>query len=156
MKVTDADVAAIDFNVPPDQGVVAPIADLEEEPADFVIEELDTIRDRLPTWEPALEEDDLQAVRNILCVAAVPDTIQLPLERYVPRVVYEHLKDRYPKEQLIKMLTWIIMNPERGMVLDEVGDLGIEGQAGDPYQVRERMYLYAVKFVARLTGRVPE
>lgn len=156
-KVTEQDVAAIDYsNVPPDQGIVAPIADADEEVADFIAEELDTLRSRLPTWELGTDEDQLQAVRNVLCVAAVPDTVQLPIERYVPRVVYEHLKDTYPKDQLIKMLTWIIMNPERGMVLDDVSELGIQGQAGDPYQVRERMYLYAVKFVARLTGKVPE
>lgn len=155
-KVTEKDIAAIDYNVPPDQGIVAPIADAEEEVADFLAEELATVRNRLATWELATDEDQLQAVRNVLCVAAVPDTVQLPIERYVPRVVYEYLKDHYPKDQLIKMLTWIIMNPERGMVLDDVSELGIQGQAGDPYQVRERMYLYAVKFVARLTGKVPE
>ncbi len=156
MKVTDKDVAALDFHVPPDQGIVAPVADIDEPPADFIAEQITTLRDRLPTWEPGLDDDELQAVRNLLCVAAVPDTVQLPSERYVPRVVFEHLKDRFPKDKLIKLLTWIAMNPERGMVLDEVSELGIEGQAGDPYQVRERMYLYAIKLIARLTGRVEE
>ncbi|MDO8543740.1 MAG: ABC transporter permease [Opitutaceae bacterium] len=156
MKVTDKDVAALDYNVPPDQGIVSPIADRDEEVADFIKEQITTVQERLSTWEPGMDEDELQAVRNLLCVAAVPDSIQLPSERYVPRVVYEHLKERFPKDKLIKLLTWIAMNPERGMVLDEMNDLGIEGQAGDAYQVRERMYLYAIKFIARLTGRVEE
>jgi hypothetical protein len=43
-----------------------------------------------------------------------------------------------------------------GPVLDDISDLGIEGAAGDPMLVRERAYLYAIKFVARLSGRVQE
>ena len=38
------------------------------------------------------------------------------------------------------------------MLLD-VRELGIRGAVSDLELVRERVYLYAIKFVARLTGR---
>ena len=82
-------------------------------------------------------------------VAAVPDAIQMPVERYLPRVVYNHLVDSYPKEKLLKILTYIALHPMEGPVLDDISDLGIEGAAGDPMLVRERAYLYAIKFIAR-------
>jgi hypothetical protein len=150
------DAEALDYNVPPDNGIVSPFAGADEEPDDFVKEQVDTVRNRLPVWPPGTEGDDLRCVRNLLYVAAVPDAIQLPVERYLPRVVYQHLLDTYPKEKLIKMLTWIAQHPMEGAVIDDVSDLGIEGAAGDPSVVRERAYLYAIKMVARLTGRVGE
>jgi hypothetical protein len=139
--------------VPPDQGIVAPIAAEDEEPYDFMIEQVNSVRDKLPAWGPGAEADDVQAVRNILCVAAVPDAIQLPVERFLPRIAFERLQDLYPKDKLVQILTYIALHPEDGLVLDNINDLGIEGAAGDPMQVRERVYLYAIKFVARLTDR---
>ena len=89
-------------------------------------------------------------------VAAVPDAIQMPVERYLPRVVYERLIDTYPRDRLIKMLTYIALHPEAGMVIDDISELGIEGTAGDPSVVRERAYLYALKFLLRVTGKISE
>ena len=100
--------------------------------------------------------DDLRCIRNLLYIAAVPDAIQLPVERYLPRVVYQHLLDSYPKDKLTKILTYIVLHPMEGPVVDDISELGIEGAAGDPMVVRERAYLYAIKFIARLTGKKPE
>jgi hypothetical protein len=71
-------------------------------------------------------------------------------------VVYQHLLDTYPREQLRKVLTYIALHPLEGPVLDDVSEVGIEGAAGDPMLVRERAYFYAIKFLARLTGRLEE
>ncbi|HUR58179.1 MAG TPA: ABC transporter permease [Opitutaceae bacterium] len=152
-RITEKDIASLDYAVPPDQGIVAPIAAEDEEPYDFLVEQVKGVRDKLPTWEPAADPDEIQAVRNLLAVAGVPDAIQLPVERFLPRVVFERLQEAYPTEKLVKILTWIAMHPEEGTVVDSLADLGIDGQAGDLMQVRERIYLYAIKFVARLTGR---
>jgi hypothetical protein len=89
-------------------------------------------------------------------VAGVPDAIQQPAERYLPHIVLQHLLDSYSKDKLVKILTWIALHPDDGMVIDSISDLGVDGQAGDPGVVRERVYLYALKFVARLTGRTTE
>ncbi len=152
-KITEQDIAGLDYRVPPDEGIVSPIAPVDDEPIDFLAAQVAEVRRQLPNWPPGDEPNDIQAVRNLLYVAGVPDAIQLPSERYLPRVVFDHLTERYPKDKLIKILTWIAMHPEEGMVIDDISDLGIEGTAGDPLVVQERAYLYAIKFIARLTGR---
>ena len=119
-------------------------------------DQVDSVRNKIATWPPGSEGDELRCIRNLLYIAAVPDAIQLPVERYLPRVVYEHLIDTYPKDKLVKILTYIVLHPEEGMVIDDISDLGIEGAAGDPMIVRERAYLYAIKFIARLTGKKTE
>ncbi|MBI5769039.1 MAG: ABC transporter permease [Verrucomicrobia bacterium] len=156
MTITDKDVAALDFRMPPDHGVVSPIAPIDEEPDEFVRDQVEGVRTKLLAWPPASEPDEVQCVRNLLYVCAVPDAIQMPVERYLPRVVLQHLTDSYPKEKLIKLLTWIVLHPEEGRVIDDISDLGIPGGAGDPMLVRERVYIYATKFIERLSGRKPE
>jgi hypothetical protein len=94
-------------------------------------------------------------VRKLLCVAAVPDAMQHPAERFLPEVVFQRLTDTYPKAKLIKILTWIARHPEDGPIVDNINTLGIPGAVGDADLVRERVYLYAVKFIMRLTGRGP-
>jgi hypothetical protein len=155
-KITSKDTDELDYNVPPDHGIVSPFAGPDEEPEDFMKEQVDTVRNQIAIWPPGADGDDLRCIRNLLYIAAVPDAIQLPVERYMPRVVYEHLIDSYPKEKLVKILTYIALHPEEGMVIDDISDLGIEGTVGDPMIVRERAYLYAIKFIARLTGRKTE
>jgi hypothetical protein len=153
MKITEKDIAALDFRMPPDNGVVSPMAPSDEEPDEFIREQIDGVRRKLAAWPPADDGDEVQRVRNLLFVCAVPDAIQLPVERYLPRVVLQQLTDTYPKEKLIKILTWIVQHPEQGTVIDDMSDLGIAGAAGDPGIVRERVFIYATKFIERLTGR---
>ncbi len=152
-KITAADTAALNYQVPPDRGVVAPFAGDDEEPDEYTAQELETVRRKLYTWRPAFEGDDIQRVRNLLYVAAVPDSVQLPIERHLPPMVLRYLSDMYPHDKLVKMLTYIAMHPEEGGVIVNLGDLGLEAAVGDPWTVRERAYFYAVKFTARLTGR---
>ena len=155
-KITAKEIDGLDFHVPPDHGIVSPFAGPDEQAEDFMKEQVDAVRRKLPAWPPGADEDDLRSVRNILYVAAVPDAIQMPVERYMPRVVYEYLLDTYPREKLTKILTYIALHPEEGPVIDDISDLGIEGTVGDPMLVRERAYLYAIKMIARLTERVKE
>ncbi len=152
-KITAQDIAGLDYRVPPDGGVVSPIAPEDDLPEDQTKDEVEGVRNGLSDWPMAKTADDIQNVRYLLCVAAVPDAIQMPVERYLPRVVYTHLIDKYPKDKLTKILTWIVMHPEDGAAVDNISDLGINGAAGDPSIVRERSYLYAIKFIGRLTGR---
>ncbi len=152
-KITAQDIAGLDYRVPPDGGVVSPIAPEDDLPEDQTKDEVEGVRNGLVDWPMGKTADDIQNVRYLLCVAAVPDAIQVPVERYLPRVVYNYLIDRYPKEKLTKILTWIVLHPEDGAAVDNISDLGINGAAGDPSIVRERSYLYAIKFIGRLTGR---
>ena len=156
MKITAADWEGLDYRVPPDHGIVAPMAAPDEEVDDFLKEQIDKVKERMPTWSPGTDGDELYCIRNLLYIAAVPDAIQLPVERHLPRLVYQHLLDTYPRESLRKILTYIALHPLEGPVLDEISELGVEGSAGDPMLVRERAYFYAIKFLARVTGRINE
>ncbi len=152
-NISAQDVAALDFHVPSDNGVVAPIAGPDDTPDDSVEPLLERVRQGLPTWAPGLTGDDAQRVRYLLCAAGVPDALQQPAERFLPEIVLQRLVEVYPKAKLIKILTWIARHPEDGAIVDNVEALGVTGAVGDPELVRERVYLYAIKFVARLTGR---
>ncbi len=151
-KITAKDVAALDYHLPPDEGVVAPFAPSDMAPDDYVVEQLTKVRENISTWAPGLAGDDVQRVRTLICVAAVPDSVQQPCEMFIPAIVLDHLQATFPKVKLIQMLTWIAKNPDAGTVVDDVTDIGVGGTA-DPELVRERAYFYAIKFVARLTGR---
>lgn len=142
------------FGVPPDHGVVAPYADPSEQPDDFIVEELDTLRANLPHWAPGFVDDPVQRVRNLLYVAAVPDAIQLPVERYVPALVLETLEARVPKEDLIRILAYITLYPLDGdtTAVTRVNELGLE-DAVQTDVVRERAYYYAIKYILRLSPR---
>lgn len=153
-KLTVGDIARLDFNVPPDRGVVTPFE--SSEPEDYLGRQVDRVRSALPNWQPGYDGDAGQQVRNLLCVAAVPDVVQLPEESYFPLVVLDYLNERYPRAELIKILTWIALNPDGGTVRTDLTDLGLSAATSDVTQVRDRSAIYAVKFVARLTGRVTE
>ncbi len=109
-KITAADTAALNYQVPPDRGVVAPFAGDSEEPDEYTAQEMETVRRNLYTWRPAFEGDDIQRVRNLLYVAAVPDSVQLPVERHLPPMVLRYLSDMYPQDKLVKILTYIAMH----------------------------------------------
>jgi ABC-2 type transport system permease protein len=151
-RITANDVVHLDFNVPPDDGVVAPI-DSPGQAEDYMARQVDRIRRGLPDWGPGRVGDDVQRVRNLLCVAALPDVAQMPVERYVPLVVLHHLSAMYPKDKLIRLLTWIVLHPDEDGVIRDLADLGLPDAAAGPNEVRERVSIYATKFIARLTGR---
>jgi ABC-2 type transport system permease protein len=139
------------FQVPPDHGVVTPWADPRETPDDFVADELDGVRELLPHWGPGLVSDPVQRVRNLLYVAAVPDAVQQPIERYLPQLVYEQLQTSLPREDLVRVLGWIVLTPLDGdtSAIARVHELGLE-DAVQVDVVRERAYYYAIKMIQRL------
>lgn len=156
VTLADIDRDLIFDRLPSDDGVVAPIAPVDEEPPPDVLLDLDFVRGALPAWKPGTVDDRVQRVRNYLMVAAAPDVMQMSLERYLPRVIFERLQDDLPKEQLIQILYWIALHPFEGNdeAVDQLWALHIGDRPGDISQVRERAAFYAVKLLGRLTGRI--
>jgi hypothetical protein len=156
VTTADIDRDLIFDRLPSDNGVVAPIAPLDEDPPSEVLQDLEFIRNALPDWKPGKVDDRLQRVRNYLLVAAAPDVMQMSLERYLPRVVFERLQADVPKAQLIQILYWIALHPFGGddAAVDELWALHIEDRPPDMSQVRERSAFYAVKLLGRLTGKI--
>lgn len=153
-KITEAEVGSIDlYQIPPDDGLVTPMASLDLAPSEAVDLVLAQIEGALPHWGPGYVSDPVQRARNLLCVAALPDLFQNPVERWVPHHVLRRLEQDFPGEDLVKILTWIALHPDEGTVVVRMEELGVEG-VGSEARVRERVQWYAMKFVAKVTGRM--
>jgi hypothetical protein len=158
--MADIDRDLIFSRLPPDSGVVTPIAPLAEDPDETTAAQLDKLRVALPSWNPGKVSDPVQRVRNFLYVAAVPDVFQMQeLERFIPLVIYERIQEDIPKDDLVKILYWIATHPFDGddKAVDELRPLGLFNGPADMEQTRGRLSVYAVKLLGRITGKiVPE
>ena len=157
VTTADIDRDLVFDRLPSDGGIVTPIAPDDEEPDPDTADHLQYIRDMLPSWQPGKVADPVQRVRNILYVAALPDVLQMPIERFAPQAVYERLQQDIPKDQLIKILYWIALHPTEGddKALDELWALHFPNGPVDVEQTRERAAIYAVKLLGRILGKLP-
>ena len=153
--MADIDRDLIFTRLPPDEGVVTPIAADDEQPDQQTADDLQLLREELPKWKPGKVEDPVQRTRNILYVAAVPDIFQVSIERFAPAVVFDRLEHDIPKDDLIKILYWIALHPFDGTdsAVDELQPLGLGNGPGDQEQLRGRAAVYAVKLLGKLTGK---
>lgn len=151
-RLTAGDLNAIAYVVPADDGLVTPIARPEEKPDDETDLMLAKLEGELPHWAPGRVADPVQRIRNLICVAGVLDVLQNPVERYVPLLVEQRLQADFPRDKLILLLGWIALHPEEGSVVADLSEMHLRGAASAAV-VRERVKLYAIKFLARLTGR---
>jgi hypothetical protein len=148
------DLDAIAFErLPPDSGLVAPIA--VEPPDEALANALARIEQQLATWPPASAGDAVQQVRNLLLIAAVPDLLQMdPLERHLPLLVEAQLQARFGA-RLPALLAAVALDPQAGSVAarSQLPALGLPAHMGAETPVRGRMMLYAFKLLGRVTGR---
>jgi ABC-2 type transport system permease protein len=157
VTLADIDRDLIFDRLPSDSGIVTPIAPEDEAPDPDTSDHLQYIREMLPSWQPGKAADPVQRVRNILYVAAVPDVLQMPIERFAPYAVFERLQQDVPKDQLIKILYWIALHPADGedKAVDELWALRFPNGPVDMQQTRDRTAIYAVKLLGRLLGKLP-
>lgn len=156
VKLSDIDRDLVFDRLPSDAGIVTPIAPDTEDPDTDVGEHLQFIRQMLPSWQPGKVADPVQRVRNVLYVAAVPDVLQMPIERFAPWAVFDYLQEDVPKEQLIKLLYWIALHPNDGddAAVDQLWALRFPNGGVDMQQTRERAAIYAVKLLGRVLGKL--
>jgi hypothetical protein len=156
---TAADFKRVAFDkLPPDEGVIAPFARADEIPAETSISALKRVEEGLPVWPPGQVEDPIQWVRNNLYVAAVPDLLQMAeVERFLPEVVFLHLKSQMSQDELAKALFWVAMHPDEGddAAIQRLGYFGLPPVKGQTKPVHGRVMLYALKMLGRLTGDLP-
>ena len=153
----DIDRDLIFTRLPPDDGVVTPIARPDEEPEPQIAAQLDKMRGAIQDWKPGKVEDPVQKVRNLLYVAAVPDVFQMAeLERFIPYVVYDQIQAEVPEQDLIKILYWIATHPFEGddSAVDQLRPLGLFNGPADMETTRDRLSVYAVKLLGRVTKRL--
>jgi outer membrane biosynthesis protein TonB len=159
--VTMADIERdlIFTRLPPDEGVVTPIARFDEIPEPEIAEQLERMRIALPAWKPGQVADPVQRVRNLLYVAAVPDVFQMTdLEKFIPYVIYDYIQAEIPRDDLIKILYWIALHPFDGddSAVDELRPLGLNNGPADMETTRDRLSVYAVKLLGRITGKIQQ
>ncbi len=150
------DFARVDFSrLPPDSGLVAPIAGPAESPDPLAVDSLERVRLGLGYWPQTYSRDPVQRARDLLYIAAVPDLLQMgEVERFLPMIVLQQLRDEIPAQDLPRVLYWIAMHPDEGddAAVGELEKLGLPAVSGTRRGVRGRVMLYAFKFLGRLTG----
>jgi hypothetical protein len=149
--------AKIDFDrLPPDNGVVTPIAERIDPSDTALAEQLEAIRSALPRWAPGQAADREQRVRNLLYVPAVVDLIQLPIERHVPLLIFDRIEQDVGRDELVEILFRIAIDWAGGEddALDDMDVLGLDGVPGDVEEVRNRAAIYGVKLLGRIIGRL--
>jgi ABC-type multidrug transport system permease subunit len=140
-------------SLPPDDGVISPIADPSVPLEPSIAEWVEFVRVRLPLWEPSKEADPVQRVRNILMVAAATDVAQLPIEAALPDVVLAFLRQDIGNDfDLARLLAWIVLHPGEGNLdaADELYRIGVDITRPPPGEVRRRTVYYAMKFLLRI------
>jgi hypothetical protein len=78
------------------------------------------------------------------------------IERYTASVVYDRLQQDIPRDELIQALYWIALHPADGddSAVDQLWALHLSNSRPDMIQARDRVALYAVKLLGRLTGHI--
>jgi ABC-2 type transport system permease protein len=159
-SVTIADILNYaDFDsLPPDSGIISPIARPGDDPPFEIAVQLQMLTTALPAWPPGRIADPVQRVRNLLYVPAVPDVLGAEiLEGYVPLIVFDRLQQEFPKEDLIRLLYWVATHPSDGDdgAARQIPALDLGNAQPDLETVRERVRIYGLKLLGRLTGRLP-
>lgn len=156
--VKAADIANVAFErLPPDDGLVAPIAAPDAQPDAEAQARLDRLSRALDEWPPAQVKDPVQRARNLLYVAALPDVLRMEkVERFIPAIVFARLRRDIPPDRLPAILYWIAMHPQEGddAALYQLAPLGLPSVSGPSVPARTRVMLYALKFLGRLTGHI--
>jgi hypothetical protein len=142
--------------LPPDGGVVTPIAGAGQYPDQDVADQVAAIGDVLLAWLPGNMDDPIQRTRNLLFVLAVVDVAQMPIEPYLPEVVYTAIRERSSSSELLKVLYWIAVHPDQGTIpsVAEFRLLDLRQVSPDAEELRNRAAVYGVKLLGRLTGHI--
>ncbi len=152
--ITQTQINSITYDdLEPDDGPITPVAANLDNLDDAGQKRVAELRNLLANWPPAKDASLTTRARNLLAVAAIADLTMDPYEGITARVIFEKLKAEVPRDDLEKLLTWIILNPQEKPLV-AVPELGIQGDSTVP-QVQERQRMYAMKLLGRLTGKLP-
>ena len=154
--MAEIDAAIVFTRLPPDRGVVTPIAPWIDPSDTALAEELAPIRSGLLEWAPGRAANLEQRVRNLLYIPAVVDLYQLSVESSVPLLVFELIQQDVDREELARILFRIAVDWSGGKddALDDLEVFDLGPRPGDVEQVRNRAAIYGVKLLGRITGRL--
>jgi hypothetical protein len=156
VTVADIERDLVFDRLPPDGGVVTPIAEAGMYPDQDVADRLAGLAEILVAWLPGHVADPVQRTRNLLFVTAVVDVAQMPEEPFLPEIVYGEIRQRMSSTDLLKVLYWIAVHPDQGTIptAAEFRSLGLQQVSPDSEELRNRAAIYGVKLLGRLTGHI--
>ncbi len=108
---------------------------------------------KLAAWAPGQVAEAGRRVRNLLSVAAIADLREDPHEGEIARLVYIRLRADFGDARLAQLLAGIILGRQTGPVITSAPELGLKREYKEEF-VRQRIDLYARKFLGRLRGRI--
>jgi ABC-type multidrug transport system permease subunit len=153
-KITDTQINAITYDdLADDNSYVTPLVEAIDDLDKPTRQWMDDFARQLRAWPPGNAADPLAQTVNLLSVAADADLGQFRYEGEVPHVVFQQLKTTIPKDQLERILAYIILQPDQISVRTTADELGIPGRQ-EQSQVRERVVQYAKKLLGRLLGKL--
>jgi ABC-type transport system involved in cytochrome c biogenesis permease component len=145
-----------DRALPPDLGRVTPIAPTRFQPGEQDAKRVKRFKKALEVWGPAKNRNPLMRTWSLLFIAGEFDVDMLPLERWVPRVVFDRMKRDVPRDRLVKILYWIACHPDAlpAPSNDDLRAVDLPGTQGSFAETRHRASLYAIKLLGRLLGKI--
>jgi ABC-2 type transport system permease protein len=154
-SITQQQIDAVSFNdLEPDEGTVTPVAkNLEKLDVDAT-RRVDEFRRELAVWPPGKDVSVTRRVRNDLSVAAICDLEEDPYEGIIALMMFEEIKSQVPAEDLKKILTFMIFNPDDPDTITAAPELGIP-DAAQVFDINIRVKKYAIKLLGRLVGKLP-
>jgi ABC-2 type transport system permease protein len=151
-SITDEQAESITYeDLPSDNEIVSRLAPpfLTSGEAPFV----DEFSAKLAAWPPGRNPSPVQNVLNLVSVAAIADVSEDIHEGEIARIVFDQLQTRHKHTELRRILAWVILNPREGKVINQATELGLRRHPPDSV-VRERIALYARKYLGRLMGKI--
>jgi ABC-2 type transport system permease protein len=152
--VTEEQIDAITYeNLPGDAEFVSRLARPFKDGGEA--EGVGGISSRLKAWGPGHSGDPGRDARALLSVAAIADVGEDPHEGEIARLVFQEMRSELGDERLSRVLAWIVLSPRAGKVATSAPELGLRGEFREEI-VRERIDLYARKFLGKLRGKIPD
>jgi ABC-2 type transport system permease protein len=154
-SITEQQINGIRYNdLEPDDSLTTPVAANLDGLDQAGKQRISELRRQLDGWAPAKDKSAIKRVRNLLSVAAIADLVPDRYEGAIAYIVFDKLKTDVPRDDLKKILTWIVVSPDDKQVIVTVPELGIVGNA-TAADVNERVKMYARKLLGRLVGKLP-
>ncbi|HVT80135.1 MAG TPA: ABC transporter permease [Phycisphaerae bacterium] len=155
VTVTQAQIDAVSYDdLPEDYLTTTPVAadfsNLDAEGQARIAE----LRRELEAWGPVKVASPTERVRNLLNAAAVADLNRDVYEGPFALLVFQKLERDFPKQELEKLLVWVIAQPAGEKVIVALPELQIPDEV-ESKDVPERVRMYAKKLLGRLTGKRP-
>ena len=108
---------------------------------------------QLKSWPPSHLDDPAENIRHLVSLATVADITADLREAEIARAVFDELRARFDRDTLRRVLAWIILNPDDGTVVTKAPELGVRRHPPERL-IRERLPLYAKKYLGRVLGKI--